>query len=194
MLLMTSPELWALARRTSLELRDSLVNLDVRDRGEEFDEVALLGLVCRGPAAADITETIVLHPMTAEVFAQLTSASGGFNTLSIGAQQLGSTRYLSTKDGFVSIEKGANDVYGFQLVRAEAPLPSFIAGNIIASMSMDGSELSDVVVRRTSATDGGPVAGLRRAPDGSLVVEPAGKSYSSLDETAAALATAIGEL
>lgn len=194
MLMLTSPELWALERRTDLDLTGVLADLAVRDRGEGFDEVALLGLVCRGPAAADLSENIVVHPTTASLLHLLAVATDGFNTLSIGAQQVGSTRYLESDGGFVSIEKGANDVYGFQAVVTEADLPTFVASNIVAAMSREGSELTDVVVRRTNASDDDDVVALRKADEGSYVIEPQGTSFDDLETLVGVLSGAIDDL
>lgn len=194
MLLLTSAELWALERRTDLELAPALNELQVADRGKEFDEVALLGLVCRGPAAADIYENIVMHPTTSTMLELLVDASEGFNTLSFNNEQLGSTRYLAAVGGLVSIEKGANDIYGFQAIATEADLPTFIAGSIVSSMTIEGSGISDVVVSRTDATDESPLAGLRKTPDGSLVVEPSGQSVESLEDAVSLVSAAIAEL
>ena len=197
MLLLTSPELWAIARGSDLDLAPTLTAMGVNDRGEQFDEVAMLGLTCRGPVLADDDSNLILHPLTAAVLERLIGADDGFTSMIISETKIGARSIRRTVDGFISIERGATDVYGFQLIESEKELEYYVAEQMVSVLTLVDGDVRDIATARTGAADDALVAGLSVNLDRTLVtVQPSGESvdYNDADRLVSSTAAELARL
>ena len=192
MLLLTSPELWAIARGSDLDLAPTLTDLGINDRGEQFDEVAMLGLTCRGPVLVDDDFNLILHPLTAAVLERLIGADDGFTAMIMSDSKIGARSVRRTHDGFISIERGATDVYGFKLIESTKELDYYMAEQMVSILTLVDGGVRDIAAARTGAPDDAPVAGLSVNLDRTVVtVQPSGESVDYNDAERLVSATAI---
>lgn len=177
MLLISGPELWALDRRTDIGLADSLRELAIPDRGAEVDEVALLGLICRGPATTGDNEEIILHPLFTDVLEQLCAAKAEFATLVVGDDRVGGRRYFSLDaGGFMTIERGASEIISIQLIESERPIADYVAEAACSAFVQPGISVREVIVGRSGAGEDGVLVGIRRDDTGDVWLEPSGEA------------------
>lgn len=177
MILISGPELWALNRRTDIGLTESLHELAIPDRGAEFDEVALLGLICRGPATTGDNEEIILHPLFSQALEQLAVATAEFATLVVADDRVGGRRYFSLDmGGFMTIERGASEIISIQLVESERPIAEYVAEAACSAFVQPGTSAREVLVGRSGAGEEAPLVGIRSDDAGDVWLEPSGES------------------